>query len=548
MQGATPDMRRIPVAPITSRAHAAAPRISLQRKLAIGATNDPLEHEADRVADRVMRMPDPAAIHSTTGAVTNTLQRKCSVSAAPQSAAAPPIVHEVLCSAGQPLDHATRTFFEPRLGHDLSGVRTHTDSRAAQSAAAVDALAYTSGRDIVFSNGQYSPGTASGQRLLAHELAHVAQQERSQTAPSVQRQPAISPTKFLESTSDIVEFPAENEAAMDKLILQRQNQDSPDKKGKYLGTVAYKHVPDLNSGKTKKENEDFALARRAVKKALLDVIVTDITKKNGTEMRVRVPLDKSLAMIDHPFAMIVLRFDQQRNVEVELAGTDVQKFRPAGNPSVIIGELEKAYGITFVSDSITAKLPGATKSETFAGKPWEGDDAVLVQQALPLLGTAEKAILNGCRLRRLAAEQADGAAGFFDTGDRSVNLMNSALPDDKTLWFGEGGKFYSRGVFTVLHEIGHALHFAPAPAGSPKGTKVNLDLFQKGVRDESKKRTKKDPGSKFPPPGITVPTDYGRNNWFEFYADTFAIYKTNPSFLKTPEFQYLYDLFNAQFP
>ena len=125
-----------------------------------------------------MRMPDPAAIHSTTGAAPHAIQRKCPVSAAPQSAAAPPIVHEVLRSAGQPLDHATRTFFEPRLGHDLSGVRTHTDSRAAQSAEAVDALAYTSGRDIVFSHGQYSPGTTTGQRLLAHELAHVAQQQQ----------------------------------------------------------------------------------------------------------------------------------------------------------------------------------------------------------------------------------------------------------------------------------------------------------------------------------------------------------------------------------
>jgi Domain of unknown function (DUF4157) len=524
------------------------PPLPLQRKLAIGAVNDPLEHEADRVADRVMRMPDPAPVHSTTGAAPNTIQRKCSVSAAPQSAAAPPIVHEVLRSAGQPLDHATRTFFEPRLGHDLSGVRTHTDSRAAQSVAAVDALAYTSGRDIVFSRGQYSPSTTTGQRLLAHELAHVAQQERSETARSVQRQPATSPTKFLESTSDVVEFPAEDEAAMDKLIAQRRDQDSPDKKGKYIGTVNYKHVPDLNSGKSKKQNEDIALTRRAAKKALLSVIITDITEKNGVEMRVRVPLDKSLAMVDHPYAMIVLRFDQQRNVEVEFAGTDVQKFRPAGDPSVIIGELEKDYGITFVSDNVTAKLTEGKKAETFAGKPWEGDDAVLVQQALPLLGAAEKAILNGCRMRRLAAETADGWAGFFDTGDRSVNLTNSALPDDKTLWFGEGGKFYSRGVFTVLHEIGHALHFAAAPAGSPKGTKVNLDLFQTGVRDESKKRTKKDPGSKFPPPGITVPTEYGRSNWLEFYADTFAIYKTNPSFLQTPEFQYLYDLFKAQFP
>jgi len=65
---------------------------------------------------------------------------------------------------------------EPRFGHDFSNVRVHTDSKAAESAGAVDALAYTVGRDVVFGAGQYMPGTREGQRLLAHELTHVVQQ------------------------------------------------------------------------------------------------------------------------------------------------------------------------------------------------------------------------------------------------------------------------------------------------------------------------------------------------------------------------------------
>ena len=63
----------------------------------------------------------------------------------------PPIVHEVLHSPGQPLDPATRAFMEPRFGHDFSTVRVHTDARAAASARTVNALAYTVGRDVVFS-------------------------------------------------------------------------------------------------------------------------------------------------------------------------------------------------------------------------------------------------------------------------------------------------------------------------------------------------------------------------------------------------------------
>ena len=88
----------------------------------------------------------------------------------------PPIVQGVLRSPGQPLDAATRAFMEPRFGHDFSRVRVHTDARAAESARAVDALAYTVGRGVVFGAGQYAPGTISGRRLLAHELAHTLQQ------------------------------------------------------------------------------------------------------------------------------------------------------------------------------------------------------------------------------------------------------------------------------------------------------------------------------------------------------------------------------------
>ncbi|MFZ0064056.1 MAG: DUF4157 domain-containing protein [Pyrinomonadaceae bacterium] len=93
------------------------------------------------------------------------------------SESVPAIVHEVLRSSGQPLDHATRTFFEPRLQHDFSGVRVHTDTKASESAHAVNALAYTVGRDVVFEAGRYAPGTSSGNKLLAHELTHVKQQQ-----------------------------------------------------------------------------------------------------------------------------------------------------------------------------------------------------------------------------------------------------------------------------------------------------------------------------------------------------------------------------------
>jgi len=105
------------------------------------------------------------------------LQRKPSGSMkVTDSSETPRIVRDVVGSTGQPLDAGTRAFFENRFGHDFSQVRIHDDARAADSARAVRALAYTVGQDVAFATGQYEPHSAAGRKLLAHELAHVVQQ------------------------------------------------------------------------------------------------------------------------------------------------------------------------------------------------------------------------------------------------------------------------------------------------------------------------------------------------------------------------------------
>jgi hypothetical protein len=103
---------------------------------------------------------------------------------------APPIVHEVLRSPGQPLDASAREALEPRFGRDFSQVRVHADGRAAESARAVDALGYTVGPRIVFAGGRYEPGRGEGLELLAHELTHVVQQEGRDTSGPLRVGPA----------------------------------------------------------------------------------------------------------------------------------------------------------------------------------------------------------------------------------------------------------------------------------------------------------------------------------------------------------------------
>src|SRR5262249_50434629 len=101
------------------------------------------------------------------------LQRKAANSA--EVSEVPPIVYEVLNSPGKPLDTGLRAFMEPRFGHDFGNVRVHTDAKAAESAQAVNALAYTVGHKVVLGAGQFAPGTTTGQSLLAHELTHTIQ-------------------------------------------------------------------------------------------------------------------------------------------------------------------------------------------------------------------------------------------------------------------------------------------------------------------------------------------------------------------------------------
>jgi peptidoglycan/xylan/chitin deacetylase (PgdA/CDA1 family) len=93
---------------------------------------------------------------------------------------APPIVHDVLRSAGKPLDPVTRSYMEPRFGSDFSGVRVHSGGDAARSAEAVGARAYTVGQHIVMRDS-YSPRSHEGKSLLAHELAHTVQQRGAQS-------------------------------------------------------------------------------------------------------------------------------------------------------------------------------------------------------------------------------------------------------------------------------------------------------------------------------------------------------------------------------
>ena len=190
-------------------------------KLAINKLGDSYEQEADRLAEQVMGMSGsqlgrtypcgggcPKCQLEEPGREHNSLKTNRAQASDTGQVAAPPSVHEVLRSPGQPLDPATRAFMEPRFGYDFSQVRIHSDAAAAKSARDVNAYAYTVGRDIAFGAGRFVPDTKEGQHLIAHELTHVVQRSEAHREPN----PALSnvvhrqPGQYYEKTeSDVAE-------------------------------------------------------------------------------------------------------------------------------------------------------------------------------------------------------------------------------------------------------------------------------------------------------------------------------------------------------
>ena len=157
----------------------------------LSVTNDAALEQLNADAIRL----NPNARGETTGAqiartVLDGLRGSLLAAGGAVSGALPPIVREVLNSPGAPLTAEARAAMEARFGEDFSTVRIHADPRAADSAHAVNARAYTIGRDVVFGSGQYAPGTTAGQNLLAHELTHVVQQNFGES-----RSQRVSPTE-----------------------------------------------------------------------------------------------------------------------------------------------------------------------------------------------------------------------------------------------------------------------------------------------------------------------------------------------------------------
>lgn len=202
----------------------------------IGTGTNIREQQADHTAEVAMHMPAP------------TLQRAGQEQErAPVDA--PAIVHDVVRSAGSPLEAEPRRSMESRFGHNFSRVRVHTDARAAESAQAVHALAYTFGTHVVFAPGKYAPATGDGQWLLAHELAHVLQEA---DAPVLQRKPdadARAKAQRDKHYDELARDPADAHKAWSGLTQTERDTVTKRMRLRYGDTFAQEFLAVVKTGK-----------------------------------------------------------------------------------------------------------------------------------------------------------------------------------------------------------------------------------------------------------------------------------------------------------
>lgn len=151
-------------------------QIFVKPRLKIGSPTDPLEKQADVMAERALGRLHAPGLSPAANATPVGHRLEASASSRPQPAQAG---LPVLNSTGRPLDAEDRAFFEQRFGHDFSGVQVQSDQSANDSARSLGARAFTAGAHMVFGAGEYEPRTSTGRRLIAHELAHIVQQRRS---------------------------------------------------------------------------------------------------------------------------------------------------------------------------------------------------------------------------------------------------------------------------------------------------------------------------------------------------------------------------------
>lgn len=387
----------------------------------------------------------------------------------------PSMVHDVLRSAGQPLNAATRAFMEPRFGQDFSKIRVHTDAKAAESARDLNASAYTLGSNIVFGAGQFLPETPAGRRLLSHELTHVMQQRRSpvpapagvRVASDFHERQAEGVADALGRGSNIAPFLASGTGPIYHSVQRQPAPPATAQPLKYDRTIY--HIPAVPKGQTAENVKQLLNAK--IKKGEITSFTTKGGDANteifllstlyslaergrwGTEADVVTAIGWPVPpKNDAPLGQVTVRIDQAGAASAELIARGV----PAVSTQTTASALQSNFKLASVTDDGTVK--------------WSPAEINDVAEALSLLPTSDKAALEGVELIRVAGipGKPDEAAEFefpqpVASSAEAVNVhaklrvASNAFTHDTLQFFGGSGKTVPASFQHILHEVGHAV-------------------------------------------------------------------------------------------
>jgi hypothetical protein len=360
-------------------------------------------------------------------------------------------VDDALSTSGRALDARARRSMETRFGYDFSGVRVHDDARASATAGSIDAAAFTVGTDVVFASGRYDPASAEGQRLLAHELAHVVQQQRAAgSVATVQRKNggAAAPATTLGTLS-------EDERKQIQIVTAKVTVPGLAEKFATTGTTV--KIP-LAAGAT--------AAFDASVDASLQHGLTNVAGalSNGVDLApAPLPRNSTVTLeldVGGTFGKGLYRFTHHAPTAAPGATA------PAPAPRIIVEVLGKATapagtkapppakeGETPASDPVAEKIKKHSFSNTYSGTELDA-----LRAALDQIPDAQLAVVAGLKFRRDTAKATDPtAAGDYDPKTHTVTMYDKAFASSQTRYKGAGSVASDSATRAIVHEIGHAI-------------------------------------------------------------------------------------------
>jgi len=511
---------------------------------------------------------------------------------ATQQQNSPAIVRDVLSSPGQALEEGIRKEMNDRFQYNFSRVRIHTDQQAVESAASVDARAYTVGNHVVFNRGQYAPTSSRGRQSLSHELAHVIQQGGTSITSS-SAIPLGALHDSAEQEADLLSkgvMYGRRPFVRRPLTLMRQPtslQTIPlsERRAIQVSTMAvtipnaridafFRLMPSGNPGEQRSVGATNSYSQNipaALKVGLASVGAWIQGDTNALPLNSSIEVDLDLS--NYGGSQSTYRFTYFSHTSGRgrsRTTANVMLIEQVGNV-VATPSGQAAPANSFTIGSSTFNLSGT----------WTSDEYAVLRQALGLLPAQAISDAAGVTFSKSGSSGSAAEAGNYDPATDTISLHNNAFPSS-SLRVGQR----SQGAHNVLHEIGHALDLrvlqrawntfnaagqpASARAGflgqrSPSGSRHVRDArgdynVEQSMTDTSgafrqaarRDQVRRDTSGRTTAVGSTATlsggvTSYADTDYQELFAEAFALYISAPETLRQLR-PNIYDYFNTRYP